>query len=92
MVSRDFKVGFLVSFDRSEVSTRVDRVHFSLKFRFRVEFFLFSRLGVVSLLCEWSWAIRLSATTVVTPDTPSVGLMVENKASLLKKIGGKLEP
>jgi fumarate reductase subunit C len=32
---------------------------FPLKFIFRVEFFfiyLFSHLGVVSLLCEWSWA------------------------------------
>jgi hypothetical protein len=36
-------------------------VRLFLKFRFCVEFFLFSGLGIVSLPCEWSWAIRLSA-------------------------------
>jgi predicted RNA-binding protein with PUA domain len=30
----------------------IERIH---KFRFRVDFF--SRLGVVSLSCEWNWAI-----------------------------------
>jgi hypothetical protein len=57
IVSRDLVVCFLVSFDRSEVSTHKDRVYLLLKFRFRVKFFRFSRLGVpvVSLLCEWSF-------------------------------------
>jgi hypothetical protein len=39
---------------------------FALTFRFRVEFFYFS-MGIVSLPCEWSWVIRLSAATIVTP-------------------------
>jgi hypothetical protein len=38
IVSRDFVVCFLVSFDRSEVSTHKEWVHLLLKFRFRVEF------------------------------------------------------
>jgi hypothetical protein len=41
IVSRDFVVGFLVSFDRSEVSTQKEQVHLLLKFRFRVKFFDF---------------------------------------------------
>jgi hypothetical protein len=53
---------FLASFDRSEVPTHKERVHLILKFRLRVEF-RFSRRGVVSLPCEWSWAIRLSAAS-----------------------------
>jgi hypothetical protein len=36
--------------------------------------FRFSRLGVVSLPCEWSWAIRLQAATVVAPE-PTTTLM-----------------
>jgi hypothetical protein len=39
---------FLVSFDRSEVPTHKERVHLLMKFRFRVEFFDFARLGIVS--------------------------------------------
>jgi hypothetical protein len=36
----------------------------------------FSHLGLVSLLCEWSWAIRLSAAPVVAPYwDPTTGLM-----------------
>jgi hypothetical protein len=35
IVSRDFIVCFLVSFDRSEVSTHKEWVHLILKFRFR---------------------------------------------------------
>jgi hypothetical protein len=47
-VSRDFVICFLVSFDRSDVSTHKERVHLLLKFRFRVEFFDF---------CIWAlWA------------------------------------
>jgi hypothetical protein len=38
-----------------------------LKLRFRVEFFRFLCLGVVSLPWEWSWAIRLSAAPAVVP-------------------------
>jgi hypothetical protein len=41
IVSRDFGVCFLVSFDRSEVPTHQERFHLLLKFRFRVEFFDF---------------------------------------------------
>jgi hypothetical protein len=47
-----------------------ERVHLLFKFSFRVDFFLFSRLGVASLLCESSWAIvfiRLSEAIVVAP-------------------------
>jgi hypothetical protein len=29
----------------------------------------------VCLLCEWSWAIKLSAATVIALDTPSTGLI-----------------
>jgi hypothetical protein len=50
---------FLMQFDRSEVSKHKEQVHLLLTFRFRAEFFRFSRLGLVSLPCEWSWAIRL---------------------------------
>jgi hypothetical protein len=39
IVSRDFVVCFLVSFDRSEVPTHKERAHLLLKFRFRVEIF-----------------------------------------------------
>jgi citrate lyase synthetase len=41
IVSRDFVVCFLVSFNRSEVPTYNERVHLLLKFRFRVKFFDF---------------------------------------------------
>jgi hypothetical protein len=57
-------VCFLGSFNRSEVCIHAERVRLLLKFRFRVEFFDF----VVSLPCEWSWAIRLSAAIVVSPE------------------------
>jgi hypothetical protein len=40
---------FLVSFDRSEVPTHKERACLLLKLCFRVDFFRFSRLGVVSL-------------------------------------------
>jgi hypothetical protein len=39
MIFRDM---FLVSFDRSEVPTQMERGHLLLKFRFRVECSLFS--------------------------------------------------
>jgi hypothetical protein len=51
---------FFVSFDSSEVPTHTEHVH--LLFRF-------SHLSVASLLCEWSWAIRLSAAIFVAPDS-----------------------
>jgi hypothetical protein len=60
---------FLVSFDRSEVCTRAERVRLLLKFRFRFEFFDFriSVYVVVSLHCVWSSAIRLSEASFVAP-------------------------
>jgi hypothetical protein len=41
IVSRDFVVCFLVSFDSSEVSTHTELVHLLFNFRFRVKFFDF---------------------------------------------------
>jgi hypothetical protein len=41
IVSRDFVVCFLVSFDRYEVATHKERVHLLSKFRFCVVFFDF---------------------------------------------------
>jgi hypothetical protein len=52
IVSRDFVVLFLVSFERSEVPTHTEHVRLLLKLRFRVAFFDFR---VVSLLSGWSW-------------------------------------
>jgi hypothetical protein len=46
IVSRDFVVCFLVSFDRSYISTHQERVLLLLKVRFRIEFFDF---------CVWAW-------------------------------------
>jgi hypothetical protein len=41
VVSQDFVVCFLVSFDRSDIFTHQERVLLLLKVRFRVEFFDF---------------------------------------------------
>jgi hypothetical protein len=41
IVSRDFVVCFLVSFDRSDISTHQEGVLLLLKVRFRIEFFDF---------------------------------------------------
>jgi hypothetical protein len=41
IVSRDFVVCFLVSFDRSDISTHQEQVLLLLKVRFRIEFFDF---------------------------------------------------
>jgi hypothetical protein len=41
IVSRDFMVCFLVSFDRSDIPTHQERVLLLLKVRFRIEFFDF---------------------------------------------------
>jgi hypothetical protein len=47
-----------------------------LNLRFRVEFFDFRASGVVTLPCEWSWTIRLSAAPVVaTYWEPTTALM-----------------
>jgi hypothetical protein len=47
-----------------------------LKFGFQVEFVWFLGLCVASLLCESSWAIRLSAASVVAPYwVPTLRLM-----------------
>jgi hypothetical protein len=66
VVSRYFVVCFLVSFDSSEFPTHKERVHFRVVFNFLI---VASGLGVVSLACESSWAIRLSAAYVVAPYT-----------------------
>jgi hypothetical protein len=67
VIERDFVECFLVSFDRSEVCTHVESLRLLLKNLFHVDLFLFLRLGVVSYACEWSWAIRISAASVVAP-------------------------
>jgi hypothetical protein len=67
MVSRDLHICVLVSIDRSEVPTHTKRVRLLFKISISCRIFRFSRFGVVSLPCEWSWAIRLSAATVVAP-------------------------
>jgi hypothetical protein len=54
-------VCFLVSFDSSEVPTPTEFVHLLLTILFSCRIFGFLRFGAVSLPCEWSWAIRLSA-------------------------------
>jgi hypothetical protein len=41
IVSRDFVVCFLVSFDRSDISAHQERALLLLKVRFRIEFFNF---------------------------------------------------
>jgi hypothetical protein len=41
IVSRDFVVSFLVSFDRLEVPTHTERVRLLLILRFRIKFFDF---------------------------------------------------
>jgi hypothetical protein len=46
----------------------------NISFSFRI--FRFSRLGVVSLPCEWSWAIRLSAAPVAPYWEPTTALML----------------
>jgi hypothetical protein len=46
IVSRDFVVCFLVSFDRYDISTHNEWVLLLLKFRFRLEFFDFH---------VWAW-------------------------------------
>jgi hypothetical protein len=40
---------------------------FAFKISISCRIFQFLRLGVVSMPCEWSWAIKLSAATVVAP-------------------------
>jgi hypothetical protein len=47
MVSRDSVVGFLVSFDRSEIHTHTERVRLLLKLRFRIKFFRLSGVGLM---------------------------------------------
>jgi hypothetical protein len=58
---------FFVSIDRSDVATPYGAGSFDFKISFSCRIFRFSRLGVGSLLCEWSWTIRLSAASVVAP-------------------------
>jgi hypothetical protein len=65
LVSRDLLDSFLVSFNRFEVPTHMEWALLLLQFRLAKVSIL--HLGVVSLLCEWSWDIRLSAATVVAP-------------------------
>jgi hypothetical protein len=68
IASPDFVVCFLVSYDRSEVE-RTCGVYLFIWFKTSIsgQILWFSRLGVVSLPCEFSWAIRLSVATVVAP-------------------------
>jgi hypothetical protein len=65
IVSRDLHICFLVSIDihLKFLHLMEPLVCFEISFSSRI--FLFSRLGVVSLPCEWSRAIRLSAAPVV---------------------------
>jgi hypothetical protein len=65
IVSWDFVICFLVSFDRSDISTHQERVLLLFKSSFSCQIFRFSCLGVVSLHCEWSWALSLYAATVI---------------------------
>jgi hypothetical protein len=58
---------FFVSFDRSEDSTPYGRRSFAFKLSFSCRIFRFSRLSIVSLLCELISTIRLSAACVVAP-------------------------
>jgi hypothetical protein len=58
-------VCFLVLFDNSEVCTHTRSVSFAFRISVKCKIFRFSRLGVVSLPCEWSWAMRLSVTSVL---------------------------
>jgi hypothetical protein len=67
IVSQDFVVCFLVSFDRPDISKHQERVLLLLKSSFSYRNFRFSFQAVVSLLCEWSWAIRISAANVIAP-------------------------
>jgi hypothetical protein len=46
IVSRDFVVCLLVSFDRSDISTHQERLLMLLQVRFRIEFFEFR---------DWAW-------------------------------------
>jgi hypothetical protein len=55
----------LVSFDRSDIFKQQKWFLLLLKVCFCIEFFDFSCMDVVSLHYEWSWALRLSAATVV---------------------------
>jgi hypothetical protein len=57
----------MVSIDRSHVATPYGAGSFACKISFSCQIFWFSRLGVGSLHCELSWAIRLSAASVVAP-------------------------
>jgi hypothetical protein len=60
-------VCFLVSSDGSEVPTQKDRVHFLLKFRFRVEFFDF-RVWAYTELRIVKWRLTLSQYGAHTQD------------------------
>jgi hypothetical protein len=60
IVSRNSEVCFLVPFDRSEVATPDGLCSFAFKISISYRTFGFSRLGVDSLLCEWSLALILS--------------------------------
>jgi hypothetical protein len=58
IVSRDFVVCFLVSFDRSDISTHQEWVLLLLKVRFRIEFFNFRAWAWWAP--EWKWCLNLS--------------------------------
>jgi hypothetical protein len=63
IVSRDLHILFFVSIDWSEGFYTCEACLFAFKISISCRIFRFSLLGIVSLPCEWRWAIRLSAAT-----------------------------
>jgi hypothetical protein len=69
IVSRELQMFFFISIDRSHIAIPYGSGSFAFKISFLCRICQFSRLSVPvdSLLCEWSWAIRLSTASVVAP-------------------------
>jgi hypothetical protein len=57
IVSRDFVVCFWCHSIDLKLLPLTERILLLLKFRVRAHFFWFSRIGIVSLLCELSWTV-----------------------------------
>jgi hypothetical protein len=77
-VSRDLHICFFLCQSMIWSSYTLWSVFFAYKISFVSRIFQFTRLGVVSLPCEWSWewAIRLSAAPFVAPYwEPTTALM-----------------
>jgi hypothetical protein len=68
IVTRDFVVCFLVSFDSYEVPTHSELVHLHFKFRFCVKYFNFR----VSAYEVYSVSERLSAAIIVAPNSKNL--------------------